>query len=92
MRRASGGCEAVTEVVLYGRPDCHLCDDARAVLERVLAELGLTLTERNIDEDAALQRAYLERIPVVAIDGREAFDFFVDENELRRLLDYSGSR
>jgi glutaredoxin len=74
------------EVVLYGRPDCHLCDDARVVLERVRRELGFTLVERDIEADDALMRAYLERIPVVAIDGEEAFDFFVDEGELRRRL------
>ena len=74
------------EVVLYGKPGCHLCDDARVVLERVRAELGFELVERDITLDDALHRAYLERIPVVAIDGREAFDFFVDEPELRRRL------
>jgi glutaredoxin len=74
------------EVVLYGKPECHLCDDARAVLERVRDELSFALVERDITRDDALHRAYLERIPVVAIDGVEVFDFFVDELELRRLL------
>jgi glutaredoxin len=74
------------EVVLYGKPDCHLCDDARAVLERVRGEVAFRLVERDISEDDALHRAYLERIPVVTVDGAEVFDFFVDEAELRRLL------
>jgi glutaredoxin len=82
----------VTEVVLYGKPDCHLCDDARAVLERVRAELPFALREQDITLDDALHRAYLERIPVVAIDGEEVFDFFVEEGELRRRLHYSGGR
>jgi glutaredoxin len=82
----------VPDVVLYGRPGCHLCDEAREVLERVRAELGFVLRERNIDEDDALHKAYLERIPVVVIDGAEAFEHFVDEHELRRRLDYSGAR
>ncbi len=73
-------------VVLYGKPDCHLCDDARALLERVRAELPFTLVERDIAADDALHRAYLERIPVIALDGEELFDFFVDEAELRRRL------
>jgi glutaredoxin len=77
---------AVSEVVLYGRPGCHLCDEARAVLERLRGELRFALVERDIEADPALLRAYLERIPVVAIDGEEAFDFFVDEAELRRRL------
>ena len=80
------------EVVLYGRAGCHLCDDARAVLERVRAELPFSLRERDIEQDEALLRAYLERIPVVAIDGEEVFDFFVDEAELRRRLAYTGPR
>jgi glutaredoxin len=80
------------EITLYSRPGCHLCDDARAVLERLRGELPFTLTERDIERDPELHRAYLERIPVVAIDGEEVFDFFVDEAELRRRLDYSGDR
>jgi glutaredoxin len=74
------------EVTLYGKPDCHLCDEARVVLERVRAELGFELVERDITQDDVLHRTYLERIPVVAIDGREVFDYFVDEPELRRRL------
>ena len=80
------------EVVLYGRPGCHLCDDARVVLERVRADLPFALVERDIERDDALFKAYLERIPVVALDGEELFDFFVDEAELRRRLAYTGER
>ncbi|MCW2951686.1 MAG: glutaredoxin 2 [Conexibacter sp.] len=76
----------MTEVALYGRPGCHLCDDARVVLERVRAELPFALVERDIERDDALLTAYLERIPVVTIDGEEAFEFFVLEDELRRRL------
>jgi glutaredoxin len=76
----------VPTVVLYGRPGCHLCDDARAVLQRLRAEVPFVLEERDIERDDALHRAYLERIPVVALDGEELFDFFVDEDELRRRL------
>jgi hypothetical protein len=77
---------ALREVVLYGRPGCHLCDDARAVLERLRGELPFALVERDIERDDALHRTYLERIPVIALDGEELFDFFVDEAELRRRL------
>jgi glutaredoxin len=76
----------VRTVVLYGRPGCHLCDHARAVLERMRAELPFALEERDIEQDEALLRAYLERIPVIALDGEELFDFFVDEAALRRRL------
>jgi hypothetical protein len=73
-------------VVLYGRPECHLCDEARIVLERVRGEVPFDLRELDIEQDDALLRAYLERIPVVEIDGEEAFEFFVDEGELRSRL------
>jgi glutaredoxin len=76
----------VREITLYGRPGCHLCDEARTVLERVRAELPFALVERDIEQDDALLRVYLERIPVIALDGEELFDFFVDEAELRRRL------
>lgn len=76
------------EVVLYSREGCCLCDDARALLERVRAgaPAAFVLEERDIDSDDALHRAYLERIPVVTIDGREAFELFVTEAELRERL------
>jgi glutaredoxin len=73
-------------VVLYGREGCCLCDDAREVLERVRRDRPFELVQRDIDSDDALLRAYLERIPVVAIDGEEVFDLFVDESELERRL------
>jgi glutaredoxin len=76
----------VTTVVLYGKADCHLCDEARAVLERVRSEAPFELVERDITTDEGLHRRYLERIPVVEVDGEEAFEFFVDEAELRRRL------
>jgi glutaredoxin len=69
-------------VVLYGRPGCHLCDDARAMLERV----GVAYDERNIEADDELFRRFLERIPVIAIDGEEAFELIVDEHALRARL------
>jgi hypothetical protein len=74
------------DVVLYGRDGCCLCDDARAVLLRVRAEQPFALTERDIDGDEALLRTYLERIPVVTIDGVEEFELFVDEARLRQVL------
>ena len=71
-------------VTLYGRPDCHLCDEARAALERVRATHPFALEEVDIEADDELFKRYLERIPVVALDGEELFDFFVDEEALRR--------
>ncbi|MBI5103877.1 MAG: glutaredoxin family protein [Solirubrobacterales bacterium] len=73
-------------ITLYGRPGCHLCDDARAQLEALRAELGFALEEIDIEGDDDLHARYLERIPVVALDGEELFDFFVDEAALRNRL------
>ena len=73
-------------VTLYRRAGCHLCDDARAALERIRAERPFILEEIDIEADDALLRRYLERIPVIALAGEELFDFFVDEEALRRKL------
>lgn len=73
-------------LTLYGQDGCHLCDDARVVVERVQAEMGFVLEEVDIATDERLQRAYLERIPVLTIDGAVAFELFVDEAELRKRL------
>ncbi len=76
----------MSEVVLYSRPGCHLCVEARTVLERVRLEIPFALVERDIERDDALLRAYLERIPVVVIDGVQAFELEVSEAELRERL------
>jgi glutaredoxin len=74
-------------ITLYSKPDCHLCAEALATLEELRAELGFDLEERDITLDDALQRSYFERIPVVALDGEELFDYFVDETVLRERLE-----
>jgi glutaredoxin len=75
-------------VVVYGRPGCHLCEEALAVVEKVRTRVAFELEQVDIDSDDALLRRYLERIPVVVVDGREAFELFVDsvafEQELTR--------
>lgn len=77
----------MSTVVLYARAGCCLCDEAREVLERVHARRPFVLREFDIESDERVHRAYLERIPVVTIDGVEAFEFFVDEAELERRLE-----
>jgi hypothetical protein len=76
-------------VTLYGKPGCHLCDDARGVVQAAREQRPFELREVDISLDPTLQREYGERIPVVAVDGREAFQHFVDAGELTRLLDRS---
>jgi glutaredoxin len=69
----------VALVTLYGKPGCHLCDGAREVVERVRAEHPFELREVDVSLDPELHREYGERIPVLALDGEELFEFFVDE-------------
>jgi glutaredoxin len=73
-------------VVLYGRDGCCLCDEARTVLLRARERHAFELEERDIEADEGLLRSYLERIPVVTIDGVEKFELSVDAGELERLL------
>jgi glutaredoxin len=76
-------------VVLYSRPGCHLCDDARDVLETQRARTPFDLDEIDIEADDELVKEYGLRIPVVAIDGVERFEISVDPLELSRLVDGS---
>jgi hypothetical protein len=74
-------------VTLYGKPGCHLCDDARAVVERVSAQRSFDLREVDVTLDPVLFREYGERIPVLSLDGEELFEFHVEEAVLLERLD-----
>lgn len=73
-------------VTLYGKPGCHLCDDARAVVTAVCAELGVGWTEIDITTDPALLHTYGEQIPVTLVDGRQHDFWRVDPARLRKAL------
>jgi glutaredoxin len=74
-------------VVLYGRPDCHLCDEARAGLERLRAEgLAFELDEVDIETDEELHPRFLERIPVVEFEGEIVSELFLDADALTARL------
>ncbi len=73
-------------VLLYGKPGCHLCDDARVVVERVCADLGEEYVEVSILDDPALQDRFGEEIPVTFVDGRRHDFWRVDEQRLRQAL------
>jgi hypothetical protein len=74
-------------VTLYGKPGCHLCDDAREVVERVRAAHPFELRQVDVSLDPGLHREYGERIPVLELEGEELFEFHVDEAELVRRVD-----
>jgi glutaredoxin len=76
-------------VTLYAKPGCHLCDDARSIIERVCVELGETFDEVDITagpDAERLMRTYGEEIPVTFVDGRQHDFFRVDPDRLRRAL------
>jgi glutaredoxin len=73
-------------VTLYGKPGCHLCDDARAVVQAVCAELGVGWTEIDITVDPELFEKYGEQIPVTFVDGRQHDFWRVDPARLRKAL------
>jgi glutaredoxin len=73
-------------VVLYSRPGCHLCDDARVVIERVCADLGEEYDEVSIADDPALLERFAEEIPVTFVDGRQHDFWRVSETRLRAAL------
>jgi len=73
-------------VVLIGKADCHLCDEARAVVARVTAELGETFEERSVLDDPALHELYWEQIPVTLVDGAQHDFWRVSEDRLRAAL------
>jgi len=77
----------MTVVTLYGKPGCHLCEDAFQAIGKVRRDRDFELKEIDITLDAGLNREYGERIPVIAVDGVEKFEFFVDPAALAQALD-----
>ena len=73
-------------VVLIGKPDCHLCENARLIIAKVCEELGETWDEQSILEDPQLADQYFESIPVTMIDGMIHDKWRVDEDRLRAAL------
>ena len=82
----------MTAVALFWAPGCHLCEPAKATARAVCAELGVAYEEVDISGDAALEARYRPSLPVIEIDGRRAFKFFLDEGEFRHCLARAGAR
>lgn len=72
----------MTQLTLYTRPGCHLCDDLKETLLRVRRQQAFDLTEVDISRDPALERRYGRDIPVLLIDGAEAVRYRIDEADL----------
>jgi hypothetical protein len=73
-------------ITLLSRPGCHLCEEARAVIERVAADLGVPWSERDITESPEDLGTYWEMIPVTLIDGVQHDYWRVSEDRLRAAL------
>jgi glutaredoxin len=73
-------------LVLYGRSDCHLCHEMRAVVERVRRDVAFEVEEVDVDGDPALVAAYGHDVPVLLVNGRKAFKYRVDPGALRARL------
>ena len=76
--------DANIQIDIYSRPGCHLCDEAKEVIERVRRRFDFSLRVVNIETDPELEKKYGEQIPVVLINGNKAFKYRVDEAEFER--------
>ncbi|MEV0559667.1 MULTISPECIES: glutaredoxin family protein [Streptomyces] len=85
-RRAEKSVSPERLVTLIGKPDCHLCEDAQEVVEKVCGDLGVRWEKKDITQDEELHREYWEQIPVVLVDGAQHTFWRVDEERLRRAL------
>jgi glutaredoxin len=77
---------SIPSVTLYTAPGCGLCGEALEVVRRAQAELGFPLEVVDIEGDEELERRYRVLLPVVEVDGEQAFAYHVDETALRALL------
>ena len=73
-------------VIIYSRPGCHLCDEAKQVIESVECANEYTLEEIDIESDAELLRRYRYDIPVITINGVEAFKHRLTAAEFRQAI------
>jgi glutaredoxin len=80
----------VISLTIYSRPGCHLCDDMKAVVQRVARALPLTpvtIVEIDISTDRELDEQYSTEIPVLLIEGKKVAKYRIGEDELRRILE-----
>ena len=76
----------MSDVVIYSKPDCCLCLEAKAALQKVQQEIPFQLEEVDISQAPELLERYGQEVPVVFVDGKKAFKFKVDERALRKRL------
>ncbi len=74
------------QIELLGKPGCHLCEEAKAVVAEVCQPRNVPWKEVNIEDQPDTYAAYLEEIPVLLINGRKAFKYHIDKKALQRAL------
>ena len=82
----------MSEVILYTRHGCHLCDEAQALLEQLRQRAEFSLAVIDVDRDPALQAKFTNEVPVVFIGGRKAFKYRVNPEEFLRRLSSARNR
>jgi Glutaredoxin-like domain (DUF836) len=83
---AGGAGPDRSRIILLGKPGCHLCDDARAIIARVAADLGVGWAERDITASPEDMAEYWDKIPVTLVDGVQHDFWRVSEDRLRAAL------
>ena len=80
--------QLLVALTIYTRPGCHLCQEMKVIVERVVRELRTTaqIEEINIADDPDLEERYGSEIPVLLVNGRKAAKYRVSEQELTRIL------
>ena len=73
-------------LTIYSRPGCHLCDEMKAVVNRVAESIPLQVEEIDISTSRELEECYGLEIPVLMVEGKKAAKYRVGEEELRRVL------
>ena len=76
----------MVNVTVFFKKDCHLCDAAKETLLKVQKEFPFSLTEIDIEKDKTAFEKYRHLIPVIEVDGKEVFNYRVNENEMKKLL------
>jgi glutaredoxin len=74
------------QLTIFSRAGCHLCDEMKAVIERVARSMPFSLSDIDIATDPALEARYGVEIPVLLIDGKKIAKYRITEGELRRAL------
>jgi Glutaredoxin-like domain (DUF836) len=82
----TGTAAGRSRITLLGKPGCHLCDEARAVIARVAADLGVGWEERDITGSSADMAEYWDKVPVTLVDGVQHDFWRVSEPRLRAAL------